>query len=141
MRKTVTVVQVTDDLDGTQLSLEDAMVAKVGWEGRWYELDVSTANYTAIESMLIELLPEKIRLRYQASRRSSTAPRVPQPRRNRQFYLDLRDWAASEGRKSEIKAESNGRGGIKYNYGRQLIADFIAERHPELAEHGEEQKV
>ncbi|WHU49340.1 Lsr2 family protein [Gordonia sp. L191] len=99
------VVSFVDDLDGTELDVEDTHTVDWSWLGVDYRLDVSSENLDKIENgkvPLARLLTASTRV---GGRRQSTAPKATtggsqRPSRSRDRSTDgaaVREWAAGNG--------------------------------------------
>ena len=87
------VVQITDDLDGTDLDADDVEEVRFGLDGRAYVIDLSKANAAGLRDALAPYTD--------AARRDQAAGRTPatnKPASGGRKDLDqVRQWANSNG--------------------------------------------
>ena len=86
------VVQVIDDLDGTELNRDDVEEVHFGLEGRSYVIDLSKTNATKLRDTLGRYAD--------AARRDQVAGRVaPSPKSSagRKDLYQVREWANTNG--------------------------------------------
>ena len=98
------IVSFIDDLDGSELDIDDAHTISWSWLGVDYQLDVSSANLDKIENgrvPLAKLLEVSTRV---GGRRTSSAPKVSSSPasssasgRSRNDTSAIREWAVEAG--------------------------------------------
>ena len=99
------VLSFVDDLDGTELDVEDTHTVDWSWLGVEYRLDVSSENLDKIENGKVPLARLRAASTRVGGRRHSTAPKATtvgsqRPSRSRDRSTDgaaVREWAASNG--------------------------------------------
>lgn len=96
MRTTETVTTYTDDLDGSAA----AATVQLGWQGRWYEIDLSDTNATELGAYLDRFVKAGRRLTTTAAsgKKKSPAPgRKGRATASTEENRRIREWAISAG--------------------------------------------
>ncbi len=89
----MTVVTVTDDIDGSD---KDVSSLRFAWDGTEYEIDLGPENRAIAEERFGTFIAHARRV----TTRATTSNGSPGPRRNhhtRQRAIDIRAWAVEQG--------------------------------------------
>lgn len=90
------LIQLVDDLDGTELRDGDGETVKFGLDGRQYEIDLSQANAKRLRDALAEFI-DAGRTASASGRRASASSGRPAADGKRRDLAEVRAWARENG--------------------------------------------